>query len=392
MGIVRPPYYFTAYGLALKHGYRGTEEEWLASLAGTKMLTVHISGDSTQGYASDKSLTEILSANTDGLVRCVYGGRYLPLEYIDGDLAVFAAVNDEGNSRVVVEVDGQGAVRVGVFPLFGKDLYVVNLTLLNDNLYKTDKTLEQVLQVYQDGDRLIQCRVPAGDTTYILPLINASEAGVMYGGSYLGVVVTVLQTVVGASRYTKQCAQELVVSVDGSPEDGFESDLEFDEIRQEYDAGQGCVCLWGGLRLPLVSMTDELACFVAVVDGMEYRVEIGEEVKAFADSVGSSGGGSGGVYVGTQEPEDPDVTVWIDPSGGPVGPDPVAWQAGMDLAVGMDAEGRLYVDAYSKAAVDEALAAHIADVGAALDTHAANVDAALGAYITDVDALIGGEG
>ena len=27
-----PPYYLTAYGIAVKHGFTGTEEEWLASL------------------------------------------------------------------------------------------------------------------------------------------------------------------------------------------------------------------------------------------------------------------------------------------------------------------------------------------------------------------------
>jgi len=42
----------------------------------------------------------------------------------------------------------------------------------------------------------------------------------------------------------------------------------------------------------------------------------------------------------------------------------------MTLDVGVDADGRLYVDAYNKAAVDQAL----------------------GAYIADVDALIGGDG
>lgn len=31
-----PPYYLTAYGIAVKHGYQGTEEEWLASLKGEK--------------------------------------------------------------------------------------------------------------------------------------------------------------------------------------------------------------------------------------------------------------------------------------------------------------------------------------------------------------------
>lgn len=33
-GWENPPYYLTAYGLAVKHGYTGTEEEWLASLKG----------------------------------------------------------------------------------------------------------------------------------------------------------------------------------------------------------------------------------------------------------------------------------------------------------------------------------------------------------------------
>lgn len=33
MGLwTNPPYYMTAYGLAVKHGYRGTEEQWLADL------------------------------------------------------------------------------------------------------------------------------------------------------------------------------------------------------------------------------------------------------------------------------------------------------------------------------------------------------------------------
>ena len=29
-----PPYYLSAYGLAVKHGFKGTEEEYLASLKG----------------------------------------------------------------------------------------------------------------------------------------------------------------------------------------------------------------------------------------------------------------------------------------------------------------------------------------------------------------------
>ena len=35
-GWCEPPYFLTAYGIAVKHGFRGTEEEWLASLKGDK--------------------------------------------------------------------------------------------------------------------------------------------------------------------------------------------------------------------------------------------------------------------------------------------------------------------------------------------------------------------
>ena len=31
-----PRYYISAYGIAVKHGFQGTEEEWLASLKGDK--------------------------------------------------------------------------------------------------------------------------------------------------------------------------------------------------------------------------------------------------------------------------------------------------------------------------------------------------------------------
>ena len=32
----QPSYYLTAYGIAVKHGFRGTEEEWLESLKGER--------------------------------------------------------------------------------------------------------------------------------------------------------------------------------------------------------------------------------------------------------------------------------------------------------------------------------------------------------------------
>lgn len=77
-----------------------------------------------------------------------------------------------------------------------------------------------------------------------------------------------------------------------------------------------------------------------------------------------------GVYLGVEEPEDDSVMVWVSPEGVTSGVQPMEKSPEMTLDVGMDHDGRLYVDAYNKA----------------------TVDAALGAYIADVDALIGGEG
>lgn len=50
-----PPYYITAYGLAVKHGYSGTEEQWLASLQGhdayTEAVEAGFEGTEEQFYA-----------------------------------------------------------------------------------------------------------------------------------------------------------------------------------------------------------------------------------------------------------------------------------------------------------------------------------------------------
>lgn len=50
-----PPYYLTAYGLAVKHGFTGTEEEWLASLQGhdayTEAVEAGYEGTETEFYA-----------------------------------------------------------------------------------------------------------------------------------------------------------------------------------------------------------------------------------------------------------------------------------------------------------------------------------------------------
>ena len=58
--------YFSAYGIAVKHGYTGTEEEWLASLKGDPGEPVVIRFDQTSGqlqwkYQNETTCHDVLS-------------------------------------------------------------------------------------------------------------------------------------------------------------------------------------------------------------------------------------------------------------------------------------------------------------------------------------------
>lgn len=65
-----PPYYLTAYGIARKHGFRGTEEEWLKSLKGPK-------GDPVLWKAQYETLTALRRERPSGVPGdcCLVGTR-----------------------------------------------------------------------------------------------------------------------------------------------------------------------------------------------------------------------------------------------------------------------------------------------------------------------------
>lgn len=60
-----PPYYLSAYGLAVKHGFVGTEAQWLASLKGEKGDGLEISGS----YATLAALETAHPTGADGFFR-----------------------------------------------------------------------------------------------------------------------------------------------------------------------------------------------------------------------------------------------------------------------------------------------------------------------------------
>jgi len=125
-------------------------------------------------------------------------------------------------------------------------------------------------------------------------LITSPRIAMIVSGSLLdeGVVSESESTVLGEILEELESIQDemdelgnVEVTVSGNAADGFTADLEFDEIRQAHDAGQACVCLWDSWRLPLVSMADEVARFSAVVDGICYQVEIGQDGVTAGDAV-----------------------------------------------------------------------------------------------------------
>lgn len=121
----RPPYYLTAYALAVKHGFKGTEEEWLESLHGAGgargpegpqgpqgpqgtpgepgTLIIH-----TQGNEAELAPVGVLAAVEKGEnVVLLYGELRLTLVHVDENSAVFTAVADgQMTAKVVMDTDG----------------------------------------------------------------------------------------------------------------------------------------------------------------------------------------------------------------------------------------------------------------------------------------------
>ena len=57
-----PPYYISAYALAVMHGFAGTEEEWLLALQGESAYEQAVAG----GYTGTKEQFDTLLAGLDG--------------------------------------------------------------------------------------------------------------------------------------------------------------------------------------------------------------------------------------------------------------------------------------------------------------------------------------
>ena len=103
--------------------------------------------------------------------------------------------------------------------------------------------------------------------------------------------------------------------------DGYITEEAMEDIQAAFKAGRAMRCVLKTdsqelLYLPLSKEQRGVYHFATVCDGMEWLVTIaaGDDGNAVT-TVTHDAVGSGGVYVGSEEPEDESVNVWINPDG-----------------------------------------------------------------------------
>ncbi len=108
-----PPYYMTAYGIAVKHGFCGTEEQWLASLKGVAgdpgpgitLMICNPDNTLTIYYGDGQSVTtDPIASNSIAGIELT-SGTHAPgttdtytIYYTDGDTDTFSVYNGADGS------------------------------------------------------------------------------------------------------------------------------------------------------------------------------------------------------------------------------------------------------------------------------------------------------
>ena len=107
-GWENPPYYLTAYGLAVKRGYTGTEEEWLASLKGEPGPGIVVLGH----YDTLAELEEAVTEPEDGDMYDVGSGASQLIYYWSSAQEDWKALNVHGpqGERGPAGADGSDGV------------------------------------------------------------------------------------------------------------------------------------------------------------------------------------------------------------------------------------------------------------------------------------------
>jgi len=388
----RPPYYFTAYGLAVKHGFQGTEQEWLESLNGDNVVLRYQDGilqwklaragedswaplfdlgqiqrwaeaaevfrneaaqhSEDAGVSANEAtaIAEELAQRSEALARSITTS--MVLDYHLGSLYTHTGAEADG-------ADYANRIRSGFFPVLSGKLNVYAPTSVKSRLvfYNADLSFRSSVNEFASGS------YSASTTAVFARLIVGydSDAEVADVATLAAMVAVCMPVEVPEGGTTFH------ITITGNDADGYAADKTYEEIREAWKQGQSCICNCAGLLMPLVMLGGD-AQFDTVWNGQEYRVYISPtgNVRVDISELGGGGSGGSGVYVGTEEPTDPNVYVWINPEGDADEPEsgaeyvlpvatsetlggvmPVAKTDDMTVPVGVDALGRLYAEAGS---------------------------------------------
>lgn len=261
-------YYLSAYAIAVKHGYTGTEEDWLASLKGS-------TGPKGDAFTYDDFTPEQLAA----------------LQGPKGETGAEGPKGDTG-------AQGQQGPKGDPGPKGDDNVMIVTMTKSADGAFTANKTIAEITAAYNAGKAVV-----CNWNTTELVLYSAEAAGVFFsawsGKETLRFIGTTeasgdvwtfkneavnaenvamkgtidgkeFGNVAGAIGILNERKPTFVVTVTGSGSSAA-ADKTYAEIDEAYGEGKECCCLCGTSEgsgsnvIPLISCAGGIARFFGLI-------------------------------------------------------------------------------------------------------------------------------
>lgn len=285
-------YYLSAYAIAVKHGYTGTEEDWLASLKGN-------TGPKGDAFTYDDFTPAQLAA--------LQGPKgETGAEGPKGDTGATGPQGPKGETGATGPqgpkgdpgAQGQQGPKGDPGPKGDDNVMIVTMTTSADGAFTANKTIAEITAAYNAGKAVV-----CNWNTAELVLYSAGDAGVFFNAwsgkdtqSFIGTTeasgdvwtfkneavnaanVAMKGTidgeefgnVAGAIRILNERKPTFVVTVTGSGSSAA-ADKTYAEIAEAYSAGKECCCLCGTSEgsgsnvIPLISCAGGIARFFGLI-------------------------------------------------------------------------------------------------------------------------------
>ena len=285
-------YYLSAYAIAVKHGYTGTEEDWLASLKGN-------TGPKGDAFTYDDFTPEQLAALQGPKGETGAQGQQGP----KGETGAAGPQGPKGETGAEgpkgdTGAQGQQGPKGDPGPKGDDNVMIVTMTKSTDGAFTANKTIAEITAAYNAGKAVI-----CNWNTTELVLYSAGAAGVFFSAwsgkdtqSFIGTTeasgdvwtfkneavnaanVAMKGTidgeefgnVAGAIRILNERKPTFVVTVTGSGSSAA-ADKTYAEIAEAYSAGTECCCLCGTSEgsgsnvIPLISCAGGIARFFGLI-------------------------------------------------------------------------------------------------------------------------------